>query len=160
GQLEYDFVLQAGANPDAIRMEFAGADSLAITPEGDLSIAAGGAVVVQKKPVILQDGRPVSGHYTLLARNEAGLLLEDFDRTRPLVIDPILVYCGYVGSSGTDQITAMKMGPNGMLYMTGSTNTSEIPFIDGAYNNNNAGLVDIFLAIIDTKPTANFTLTY
>ena len=55
-----------------------------------------------------------------------------------------------MGSSGTDRITAMKMGPNGRLYITGSTDTGEMPYIDGAYNNFNAGLTDIFLAIVDT----------
>ena len=52
-------MLQAGANPDAIRMEFAGADALSITPGGDLAIHAGGTEVVQKAPVILQDGTSV-----------------------------------------------------------------------------------------------------
>src|SRR5262249_37009205 len=41
GQLEYDFQLQAGVNPDAIRIAFAGAEHLALTPEGDLRIEAG-----------------------------------------------------------------------------------------------------------------------
>jgi hypothetical protein len=160
GQLEYDFVMQAGVSPDAIRMEFKGADGLSLTPEGDLAISAGGAQVVQQRPVILQDGHRVAGHYTLLARNEAGVVLEGYDPTRPLVIDPILVYAGYMGSSGADQITAMKLGPKNLLYMTGSTNTGEMPYIDGAYNNFNAGLTDIFLAIVDTTPGTSYPLKY
>jgi hypothetical protein len=64
-----------------------------------------------------------------------------------------------MGSSGNDRIIAMKMGPNGRLYITGSTPKSEMPYIDGAYNNLNAGKTDIFLAIIDTTD-GNFTLKY
>ena len=90
----------------------------------------------------------------MLARNQVGFRLDRYDRTRPLVIDPILVYCTYMGSSGADRITAMKMGPNGLLYITGTTTTGEMPYIDGAYNNLSAGLTDIFLAIIDTTATA------
>jgi hypothetical protein len=115
--------------------------------------------VLQKAPVIYQDNRPIRGRYTLLAHNQVGFRLDRYDRTRPLVIDPILVYCAYMGSSGNDRITAMKMGPNGQLYITGSTPTSEMPYIDGAYDNFNAGLIDIFLAIIDTTD-GNFTLKY
>ena len=54
----------------------------------------------------------------------------------------------------------MKMGPNGQLYITGSTHNSEMPYIDGAYDNFNDGLTDIFLAIIDTTANGNFTLKY
>lgn len=160
GQLEYDFQLQAGVNPDAIRMQFAGAERLAITPDGDLTIGVGGTEAVQRKPVIFQDGRRIAGHYTLLADNQAGLTLGKYDTSRPLVVDPILQFAQYFGSSGTDQITAMKMGPNNLLYITGSTTTSEMPYIDGAYDNLNAGLTDIFVAIMDTSPKGGNSLVY
>ena len=158
-QLEYDFVLAPGANPDAIRLHFDGDVQVSLTPDGDLALRSDGAQVLQKAPVIYQDNRPIRGRYTLLARNQVGFRLDRYDRTRPLVIDPILIYCAYYGSSGNDRIIAMKMGPNGQLYITGSTPTSEMPYIDGAYDNFNDGLTDIFLAIIDTTD-GNFTLKY
>ena len=70
--------------------------------------------------MIYQDNRPIKGRYTLLARNQVGFRIDRYDRTRALVIDPILLYCTYMGSSGADRVTAMKMGPNGRLYITGS----------------------------------------
>src|ERR1035437_8804047 len=158
-QLEYDFVIASGANPDAIRLHFGGDVQVSLTPGGDLALRSDGAQVLQKAPAIYQDNRPIRGRYTLLARNQVGFRLDRYDRTRPLVIDPILVYCAYMGSSGNDRIIAMKMGPNGQLYITGSTPTSEMPYIDGAYDNFNDGLTDIFLAIIDTTD-GNFTLKY
>ena len=158
-QLEYDFVLAPGANPDAIRLHFGGDVQVSLTPDGDLALRSDDAQVLQKAPVVYQDSRPIRGRYTLLARNQVGFQLDRYDRTRPLVIDPILVYCAYMGSSGNDRIIAMKMGPNGQLYITGSTPTSEMPYIDGAYDNLNDGLTDIFLAIIDTTD-GNFTLKY
>ncbi len=159
-QIEYDFVLAPGSNPDAIRMKFSGDVRVRITPEGDISLESGGAQVLQKAPAIFQDQRRIQGRYTLLARNEVGFRLARYDRSRTLTIDPVLVYCTYMGSSGYDQITAAKMGPNGRLYVTGSTNTGEMPYIDGAYNNYTAGLTDIFLAIIDTTANGNFQLVY
>jgi len=159
-QLEYDFVLAPGANPDAIRLDFHGDVQVSLTPGGDLALDSGGAQVLQKAPVIYQDNRPIKGRYTLLARNQVGFRLGRYDRTRPLVIDPILIYCAYMGSSGADRVTAMKMGPNGLLYITGSTPTGEMQYIDGAYNNFNAGLTDIFLAIVDTTANGNFAIKY
>ncbi|MGD0774258.1 MAG: SBBP repeat-containing protein [Candidatus Solibacter sp.] len=159
-QLEYDFVLAPGADPDAIRLNFRGDVRVSLTPTGDLALDSHGAQVLQKAPVIYQDNQPIKGRYTLLAHNQAGFRLGRYDRARPLVIDPILVYCAYIGSSGADRVNAMKMGPNGLLYITGQTNTSEMQWIDGAYDNYNYGETDIFLAIIDTTANGNFAFKY
>jgi hypothetical protein len=157
GQIEYDFELQPGVSPDAIRMEFQGADTLAVTPEGDLTIYAGGVHTVQKKPVIYQDGRRIEGHYTLSAHNEAGLVLGAFDPKRPLVIDPVLQYAAYWGTSLADQITAAKIFKGGLLYMVGSTNSYENAATDNAVQSQVTGLTDAFLLILDTN---TFTINY
>jgi hypothetical protein len=157
GQIEYDFEMQPGVNPDAIRMEFQGADSLAITPEGDLAIYASGVQTVQKKPLIYQDGKQVAGHYTLSAKNEAGLVLGAYDPKRPLVVDPVLVYAAYFGTSLADQITAAKIFKGGLLYMVGSTNSYENTATANAVSSTVTGLTDAFLLILDTN---TFTINY
>src|ERR1035437_1515196 len=97
-RLEYDFVLQPGADPDAIRLKFRGAGHLTITAEGDLAFESAGTRIIQEKPLIYQeDGRTgarrqVQGRYVLMARNVVAIRLERYDRTRPVVIDPTLVY--------------------------------------------------------------------
>uniref|UniRef100_Q020T1 Cell surface glycoprotein (S-layer protein) related protein-like protein n=1 Tax=Solibacter usitatus (strain Ellin6076) TaxID=234267 RepID=Q020T1_SOLUE len=159
-QLEYDFVLAPGANPDAIRLKFKGGVHVSLTPSGDIALESSDGKVLQKAPAIYQDKRKVQGRYTLLANNEVGFRLAGYDRTRALTIDPILVYCEYIGTSGADQITAMKMRSNGLLYVTGSTNNGGFSTIDGAYSDHTLGLTDIFLAIIDTTANGNFALKY
>ena len=158
-QLEYDFVLAPGADPDAIRMKFSGDVRVSLTADGDIALEHEGATALQKAPVIFQDGRKVQGRYTLLGRNEVGFHVPHYDRTRPLTIDPILLYCTYFGTSGTDQVNAMKMGPKGLLYIVGQTTTGEFSTIDGAYSDHQLGLTDIFLAIVDTNDP-NYSLKY
>lgn len=159
-QLEYDFVLAAGANPDAIRMKFKGDVQVSLTKEGDLALESEGAQVLQKAPSIFQDKRQIQGRYTLLANNEVGFRVARYDRARPLTIDPILLYCNYIGTSGGDQVTAVKLTSNGLLYVTGWTTTAEFTTIDGAYSDHSLGLTDIFLAIFDATANGNFTLKY
>ncbi|MCU1238254.1 MAG: cell surface glycoprotein (s-layer protein) related protein-like protein [Candidatus Solibacter sp.] len=159
-QLEYDFVLAPGADPDAIRLKFTGDIRLSLTADGDLSLESDGAQMLQKAPAIFQDTRRIQGRYTLLSANEVGFRIARYDRTRPLTIDPILVYCTYIGTTGADQVTAIKLAANGLLYVTGTTNTGEFSTIDGAYSDHNLGLTDVFLAIIDPSANANFALKY
>src|SRR5579872_4191485 len=125
-QLEYDFVLQPGADPDAIRLHFHGARRLRITPEGDLSFTLANGEMVQKHPLIYQeDGQSgrheVGGRYVLLSHNVVGLKLQGYDRARKLTIDPVLVYSTYLGAAFTDQIIGTKMDKNGYLYIVGQT---------------------------------------
>src|SRR5215831_6027884 len=74
-QLEYDFVLAPGANPDAIRLNFKGDVKVSLTPSGDLAIESKDSQILQKAPVIYQDKHPIQGRYTLLAHNQVGFRL-------------------------------------------------------------------------------------
>ena len=149
-QLEYDFVLAPGGDPNAIRMEFRGADHVRVTRGGDLEVDAGGTTVVQKLPFIFQDGRAVKGGYRMLAHNVVGVRLGSYDRSRQLVIDPILAYATYVGLDANLQIAAARLDAQGRLYITGSTNNADMGYIDGGYSNTIVGLIDTFIEIIDT----------
>ena len=165
-RLEYDFVLQPGADPRAIRLQFRGAGHLRITAEGDLAFESAGARMVQEKPAIYQeDGRTaarrqVEGRYVLLARNVVGIRLERYDRTQPLVIDPTLVYSTYMGGSGADQIVAAQLDSLGHLYVAGSTATNDLVSTTNTYQAANGGSIDIFVAIIDTTPGKGFPILY
>src|SRR5579883_304840 len=107
-QLEYDFVLRPGADPNSIRLGFGGADRVRLTPEGDLSVESGGAQFIQKRPVIYQQDpstssrQPVEGGYELRADGTVGLRLSSYDRSRGLVIDPVVTYSVFIGGGSTD----------------------------------------------------------
>lgn len=94
-QLEYDFVLQPGADPRSIRLQFRGADQVSLTPEGDLLVQSGDVHFVQKRPMIYQEDprtavrHPVEGRYTLLSGGIAGVRVAAYDRAKPLVVDPV-----------------------------------------------------------------------
>ena len=165
-RLEYDFVLQPGADPRAIRLQFRGAGRLSITPEGDLAFESAGTRMVQEKPVIYQEDRrsavrrQVQGRYVLMARNVVGIRLEHYDRTAPLVIDPTLVYSTFMGGSESDQITAAKLDSAGRLYVAGSTTTNDLLATTNTYQAANAGGTDVFVAVIDTTPGKGFPILY
>jgi beta-propeller repeat-containing protein len=165
-QLEFDFVLQPGADPNAIRMQFRGAKKLRLTSGGDLVLEAGSSRIVQKRPLIYQEEpgpsqrREVGGRYRLLARNTVALDVGDYDRTRPVVIDPVINYLTYMGGGAGDRINAMKLGPDGRLYIAGQTDGELLTPTEGAYRDTRPGKSDIFLAIIDTRPQGNNALAY
>jgi hypothetical protein len=163
-QFEYDLVLKPGADPRSIRFKLGGGTGLHISPEGDLVMESAAGRMEQKKPVIYQETssgrREVAGRYVLLSRNVAGLRLNDYDRRKKLVIDPSITYMTYLGGTGQDQINAVKMGPNHRLYVIGQTDSNQIIPSGDAYNTTNTGLIDSFLATIDTTPGKGFPVVY
>jgi hypothetical protein len=160
GRLEYDFLLAPGADAGSIRMRFRGADRLRITSAGDLEVQAGDATLIEKRPAVRQGDVAVAGRYVLLSHDVAAFRVGRYDRTRPLVIDPLLVYSTYMGGAADDQINAVKLTANGMLYVTGSTNNSDMPYINGAYSNVSVGVTNIFVTILDTSAAGGFRPTY
>jgi hypothetical protein len=135
-QLEYDFLVAPGANPDSIRLHFDGARSLRLKAGGDLEIDAVGGPIAFRKPEVYQivHGKrsPVAGHFTLMADNSASFALGRYDRSRPLVIDPTLVYSTYLGGSIQDSVAAIALDASGEAFLTGTTSSTDYPVTPGA----------------------------
>ena len=165
-QLEYDFMVSPGADPNRIRLQFQGMDRLSISPEGNLVIATAGATLIQKTPVIYQEQpglprRAVRGKFKLLSRNVAGFEIESYNRALPLTIDPVLTYSSLIGSSGADAVTALKVDPAGMIYAVGyMTNVNDVTGSDSAFQTTAKGGQDIFLAKINPAASGAASLLY
>src|SRR5438034_503639 len=128
-QLEYDFVVAPGADPERIVLGFQGGERLEINAEGELVLHAGGGALRQQKPVIYQeiDGvrTKIEGRYVLKDAQRVGFQVAAYDPSRPLVIDPTLVYATYLGGSGGDVGHGIAVDASGAAYVTGLTGSAD-----------------------------------
>jgi hypothetical protein len=125
-QLEYDFAIAAGANPNSIAIHFHGADKISVNAQGGLVLKLGGSEILQPKPLIYQtvDGtrREISGGYKILDAHSVAFNVGKYDRTQPLVIDPVLGYSTYFGGTLADTAWAVALDTNdGSVYIAGQT---------------------------------------
>lgn len=131
GRLEYDFVLAPGANPEVIRVRFGGASGLELDANGDLLVRVGEIRLRQMRPVAYQDisgvRREVTSHYVLARDNQIRLAVGTYDRTRPLVIDPVLAYSTFLGGRSDDFPAAIAVDDAGNAYVTGTTASTNFP---------------------------------
>jgi uncharacterized repeat protein (TIGR01451 family) len=91
--------------------------------------------VRQQRPVAYQerDGArtEVAARYRIDARGRVGFELGDYDRTRSLVIDPVLVYSSYLGGVDADQGHSVAVDSAGSAYVVGSTVSADFPAAGG-----------------------------
>ena len=106
GELEYDFLVAPHADPSVIRLRFEGAKGMRVNAAGELVLQVAEGEVVQKAPVLYQEAGgkrvAVEGKYALAADGTVGFEIGSYDRSRPLVIDPILVYSNLWGTKEGD----------------------------------------------------------
>ena len=144
-ELEYDFVVGAGADPKLIRFVVEGADQLRLDKSGKLLLGLKHGEVTLNKPVIYQveengSRREVKGKYVING-NEVRFKLERFDSSKPLIIDPVLSYSTLLGSSNNEIGAAIAVDSQGNAYVTGTTDFTGFPTTPGAFKttSNNGG---------------------
>ncbi|MFO1321692.1 MAG: DUF4347 domain-containing protein [Burkholderiales bacterium] len=166
-QLEYDFLVAAGANPDDIALAIDGATSVALSATGDLVLTLddAGRTMVFEAPVTYQlaaDGtrEHVDSAYVIRDDGTVGFSLGAYDRTRALVIDPVLSYATYLGGTGLESGEGSTVDSSGNLYVTGRSGSSAFPTSVGAYDTALGGSSDVYVTKFDAAGTLQYSTFY
>lgn len=84
-QLEYDFIVQPGADPKAIRFRLEGGEAVALNEAGELVLQTAVGEVKQRKPVIYQElngeRQEIAGGY-VLKDEQVSFVVSEYDATR------------------------------------------------------------------------------
>ncbi|MGB9029079.1 MAG: choice-of-anchor D domain-containing protein, partial [Acidobacteriaceae bacterium] len=136
-QLEYDFAVAPGADPGRIGLQTDGAEAVAIDAGGNALLRTALGDVELKRPVAYQevDGRrqPVESGFRLAKGRVLGFEVGKYDRTRPLTIDPVLVYAVSLGGANENTGMGLAFDASGNTYFTGHTCSADFPSTGGAY---------------------------
>jgi len=161
--LEYDFDLAPGTDPSRISLAFVGARKVSLDADGGLIVDTGDAQLRNLPPRITQNGKRVGGHWTLQG-NRAGFVTDRFDRSKPLVIDPILTYATYAGgASGSDAVGALAIDKQGNILVGGETNSVDFPLtnpLDPTLADRSGANVYAFILKINPSAAGPASLVY
>jgi len=130
-QLEYDIIVAPGSDPSRVVLSYKGAKKLALIHNGDLEISLENGSILQKKPILYQtiDGKReyIPGNFVIKEGTAYGFEAASYDKAKPLIIDPVLLYSTYLGGSAYDTPSAITLDSAGNIYVVGGTWSSDFP---------------------------------
>ena len=101
----------------------------------------------------------LDGRYVLRNNGDAGFEVPAYDRTRPLIIDPVLSYSTYLGGNAFDSAYGIAVDSSGNAYVTGSTQSPDFPILS-PLQAASGGDSDVFLTKLNPTGTALVYSTY
>jgi uncharacterized protein (TIGR03437 family) len=140
GEVEYDWVVNPGADPRAIYFSIEGAHG-SLDSGGNLDLMTAQGIVRQTRPHAYQAGREIPVQF-LLRDDQIRFLVGDYDTSRPLLIDPVLVVNTSFGGSAiqvnlpgahgslSDTGTGIATDSVGNIYVTGTAFSTNFPLVN------------------------------
>lgn len=141
--LKYDFIVEPGADPGQIKVEYEGVEELNLVG-GNLYVVTSVNEIKEVKPYAYQeiDGRRIAVPCEFHIEDNVLTyhLPKGYNKSYELVIDPTLIFSSYSGSSADNWGMTATPGPNGELYGGGVVFGPNYPTTTGAYDSSYNGM--------------------
>ncbi len=79
-----------------------------------------------------------------------------YDKTKPLIVDPVLAYSTYLGGSAGADCDGIAVDASGNAYVVGATPSTDFPVVNGYQSTGNAN----YVAFISKFDPTGATLLY
>jgi hypothetical protein len=170
--LEYSFEVAPGGDASRLQMKVEGATAVRVSEHGDaVEMTTGLGVLRESGLHAYQDGpdgrREIAARYR--ADGAAGYAIEvgEYDRTKPLVVDPLVSWSTYVGGAfasdpwrAYDDGRAIAVDALGNIYIAGQTEAKDIATA-GAFQSTAADMnVNCYVAKLRGDGTGVVWATY
>lgn len=173
--MKYNLIVEPGANPSQITIEYEGVDDIKVSTKG----ASAGYLVINTSVRNIMEVKPYAyqvrgaGHQTEIesrwrvekCKTESGkwkvwIELGDYDPRRPLIIDPVLIFSTYTGSTSDNWGTTAAYDSEKNAYTAGLVFGSGYPTSLGAYMETFGGVADVGIFKFDTLGQNRLYATY
>jgi len=159
GMPKYDFILNANADLRNISLSYEGVNCLAIE-DGNLKVITSVNEIIEQKPNAYQEvnGQTIEfrSKYKLKGNIVSFEILSSYDRTIPLIIDPLITAATYLGSTSTVLGCCATYDSQGNIYGGGVSYGNGYPVTIGAFDVSFNSITDI--SICKLNPTGSSLL--
>ena len=157
GHLEFDLIVKPGADLGAVQFRVDGAQELRRDSDGSL---VSGEFRLKAPQAYQESGKSIPVQYRLLGKNCVGFKVGRYDRRKPLIIDPTLIYATRLGGGNSASIgTAIAVDSAGNTYVGGYTFATDFPTSHAAFPAPK-GSESCFISKLNSSGTALIYSTY
>lgn len=152
--MKYDFIIHPGGNIKDIKMHFTGAQEIKITKEGKLQVYTPFGFIQENAPLTYQEfgnKREVINSAFIKDNNTVCFSIGNYDRKKTITIDPTRQWATFIGGNSDDWVFGSTADKTGNIYLSGFTNSTNLPSTSGAYQSTYGGSQDAFLAKINSN---------
>jgi hypothetical protein len=161
--LKSEFIVAPGSDPSVIRIRYESAGAVRLDSEGSLLIPTAKGTLRELPPVAwqLRGGvkTPVEARFVVDSDGTVRFALGDYDRHLALTIDPVIAYSTFLGGASADAANAIAVDGSGSAYITGFTESFDLPTIN-ALQGANGGGNDAFVAKLSASGNSLVYCTY
>ncbi len=152
---KYNFIIHPGGNINDIQLKFEGADKTFLTEAGHIIIETINGKIDESIPYSYQSSvnneqQSVHAFYVQQKENIFGIVVDEYDAQKTLVIDPA-PWSTYFGGNGEDRGTKVIVDKIGNILGTGTTSTLTGLATTGAHQTSVSGNFDAFIVKYNTS---------
>ena len=155
GELQYDFIVDPGGDPDDICLMMTKTDKLMLE-DGNLIIRSADNEIRHLSPFTYQlidnESRIINSGFKILSDNSAGFLISAYDRSKRLIIDPVIREWGtFFGGQFDDELRCVKYDSDDNIICCGYTSSEYGIVSSSAYQNELNGIEDAMIIKLDNN---------
>ncbi len=168
--LKYNIIVEPGADPSQIVLEYEGVEGLVLNKKmGALIVKTSVRDIMETMPYVYQvygagDQVEIKSQWRV-EKMENGkwrvwIEIGEYDHKRPLIIDPVLIFSTYTGSTADNWGTTATFDSEKNAYTAGLVFGTGYPVSIGAYMESFGGLADVGIFKFDTVGQQRLYATY
>ncbi len=169
--LKYNMIVHTGGDPSQVVFEYDGTDGVEVTGKGYLRIRTSVRDVIEVMPFVYQeygggDRVSVEGRWRVeKIKSESGkwkvwIEVGNYDHSRDLVIDPVLIFSTYTGSTADNWGTTAAYDSHRNAYTAGLVFGMGYPVTLGVLDTSFNGNCDVAIFKFDSTGTNRLYATY
>ena len=166
--LKYNFIVHPGGDPAQVVLVYEGTDGVSVGADGTMRVRTTVRDMMELRPYVFQrygdEEREVASHWHVERTKDgayrAVVVADSYDRGRDLVIDPVLIFSTYTGSTADNWGTTAAYDSHKQTYTAGLVFNLGYPTSLGALDSTYNGAADVGIFKFDTLGSQRLFATY